>query len=111
MGGDHHERRKFGRRSVFKHAVVVQREGERIPGVVVDISEGGARFQTQDVSRLDKKLILEIPSDDFVVKCEVVHVLENSVGLKFVESPRRLSWGPKSELRLLKSILKKNSQQ
>lgn len=90
------ERREFGRRNVCKQAVAILEDGTRIPGVVVDISVGGARIQVKDVTLLQPILLIEIPDDDFVVKCEVVHYLENAVGLRFLQSPRRLSWSQKS---------------
>jgi PilZ domain len=91
------ERRKFGRRSVCKHAVAVLEDGRRVEGVVVDISEGGARIQVKDVTLLQSTFMIEIPDDDFVVKCEIVHYLENAVGLRFIQSPRRLSWSQRSK--------------
>lgn len=90
------ERREFGRRNVCKQAVAVLEDGTRIPGVVVDISVGGARIQVKDVTLLQPIFLIEIPDDDFVVKCEVVYYLENAAGLRFLESPSRLSWAQKS---------------
>lgn len=97
MSGSVVEKRKFGRRAAFKPAVIIQGDGERISGFVVDISEGGARFRTPDVARIKKVLTLEIPGDDFVVQCEVVHYLDDAVGVRYVGSPKRLSWQQSAE--------------
>lgn len=88
------EKRKFGRRSTFKPAVIITEDGKKISGVVVDISEGGARFQSQNPEIIPKHFVLEIASDDFTVKCELVHRRQDGVGMQFVGSPRKISWGP-----------------
>lgn len=92
MNYDGRERRKFGRRSVFKIATVVQGAGDRLFGHVIDISEGGARIQLPEVSLLLPEFFLEIPEDDFVVRCRLVHTQQNSAGVEFTRPPRRLSW-------------------
>ena len=86
------EKRLFGRRTVFKPALIVLESGEQIAGVVVDISETGARFKTADPGRVPRTIVLQIPSDDFCVEGEVVHILSDAVGIKFSASPKRLSW-------------------
>lgn len=88
------EKRKFGRRTAFKPAVIVTDDGRKIAGVVVDISEGGARFQTADTSLVPKQFVLEIAGDDFCVRSELVHRLADAVGMQFIASPRKISWGP-----------------
>ncbi|HPG89098.1 MAG TPA: PilZ domain-containing protein [Hyphomicrobium sp.] len=88
------EKRKFGRRSVFKPAVLVLEDGKKITGIVVDLSEGGARFQSPNAAQIPKIFMLEIAGDDFTVKCELVHRREDSVGMQFIASPRKISWGP-----------------
>jgi hypothetical protein len=92
MDNHSRERRRFGRRSVFKVATVVQGAGDRLFGHVIDISEGGARIQLPEVSLLMPEFFLEIPEDDFVVRCRLVHTLQNSAGVEFTRPPRRLSW-------------------
>lgn len=88
------EKRKFGRRSAFKPAVIVTDDGRKIAGVVIDISEGGARFQTPDPTLVPKQFLLEIAADDFCVRGELVHRLTDAVGIQFIASPRKISWGP-----------------
>lgn len=88
------EKRKFGRRAVFKPAVIVTDDGRKIAGSVIDISEGGARFQTADPTLIPRVFMLEIAVDDFCVRSEVVHRLAEAVGIKFIASPRKISWGP-----------------
>ena len=88
------EKRKFGRRSAFKPAVIVTDDGRRIAGVVIDISEGGARFQTADPSLRPEPFVLKIAGDVFCVRSELVHRLADAVGIQFIASPRKISWGP-----------------
>lgn len=96
------EKRKFGRRSVFKPAFVIQPNGERISGLVIDIADGGARFKTADPDKIARNVVLEIPVDDFIVECEVVHYLADAVGLQYVASPKKMSWRPPERKRILR---------
>ncbi len=41
---------------------------------------------------VEKEFYLEIPDDDLIVKCRVVHVDEVSIGVKYIKPPRRISW-------------------
>lgn len=59
---------------------------------VLDISEAGARIKTAKPEAVEKEFYLEILAGDFVVKCRRLHVQQTSVGVKFIGSPRRLSW-------------------
>lgn len=86
------DRRKFGRRTVFKSAVIVLSDGQRLPGSVVDFSDGGARIKLADVSAVGSEFDLEIPGDDFVVKCRLVHVEDVYIGVQYIKPPRRISW-------------------
>lgn len=87
------EKRKFGRRATFKPARLVSDDGRQIAGTVIDLSEGGARFQTADPSVVPMLFTLEIAGDDFCVKCRLVHRLADSIGVEFTASPRKMSWG------------------
>ena len=86
------ERRRFGRRPVFKVATVELATGERLDAKVVDLSDGGVRVKLADLSLLQGDFVVEIPEDDLIVKCRVIHRHESWVGAQFVRSPRRLSW-------------------
>jgi hypothetical protein len=85
-------RRQFGRRPTFKTATIVQGDGARIPATVIDLSEGGARLKISESGGIDEEFYLEIPADDFIVKCRLAHVQETSIGVLFIRPPRRLSW-------------------
>ena len=85
-------RRQFGRRPAFKPATIVQADGTRIPATVVDLSEAGARIKIADPDCAEKEFYLEIPADDFIVKCRIAHVQDASIGVLFIRPPRRLSW-------------------
>jgi hypothetical protein len=85
-------RRQFGRRQAFKAATIVHADGQRLPATVIDLSEGGARIRVAQPEVVEKEFYLEIPGDDFIVKCRVIHIQEASVGAAFIRPPRRLSW-------------------
>jgi hypothetical protein len=70
----------------------VQGDGARIPATVVDLSEAGARIKIADPDRAEKEFYLEIPADDFIVKCRIAHVQDASIGVLFIRPPRRISW-------------------
>lgn len=96
MTDDGRERRRFGRRSTFKAAVIVDRRDRQSPihikCFVVDISDGGARLQLDELQAVPQCLELIIEADDFSVQCEIAWRSENQVGVQFIRSPRRLSW-------------------
>jgi hypothetical protein len=85
-------RRQFGRRPAFKPATIVQADGTRIPATVVDLWVAGARIKVAEPNHAGSEFYLEIPADDFIVKCRVAHVQEASIGVLFIRPPRRLSW-------------------
>jgi hypothetical protein len=86
------EQRKFGRRSVFKGAVLLLDSGERLPGTVLNLSEGGAKIKMANPELLKGEFYLEIPGDDLIVKCSLIHVEGAVAGLQYIKPPRRLSW-------------------
>jgi PilZ domain len=86
------ERRQFGRRAVLKHAVLCDDAGQRLNCLVIDISASGARIKIEDNIQIPDVFFVEIPADDFVVKCRIVHRQPGSVGVHFIVSPSRLSW-------------------
>jgi hypothetical protein len=95
VGGQFYERRKFGRRGAFKKAFVILENGDRIAGFVTDLADEGARFRPEHETDIQGPLLLEILQDDFIVKCSIIHRFENTLGLKFLSSPRRISWRPR----------------
>ena len=78
------ERRQFGRRSAFKSATM--------SATVLDLSQGGARIRVAQPEAIGKEFYLEIPENDFIVKCGLVHMQDTSIGAVFIRTPRRLSW-------------------
>lgn len=85
------EKRRFGRRKLFKPAVFEGDGGNRLPCVIVDISEGGARIQFRDGVIMPRVFVLLLEEEDLCISCQMVHRAANSCGI-FVGSPRRLSW-------------------
>lgn len=86
------EQRKFGRRPVFKAAVVALDSGERLAGTVLDLSEGGAKIKMTKPELLKGEFYLEIPDDDLIVKCCLIHIENAVAGVQYIKPPRRLSW-------------------
>ncbi|MBS0268796.1 MAG: PilZ domain-containing protein [Proteobacteria bacterium] len=86
------EQRRFGRRPVFKAAVVALEDGQRLPGAILDLSEGGAKIKLAEPERLNGEFYLEIPGDDLIVKCRLIRIEGVIAGLQYVRPPRRLSW-------------------
>lgn len=86
------ERRQFGRRSVFKSAVIITNDGQRLPGAVVDFSDAGARIKLAQEAVVGPEFELEIPGDDFIVKCRLVHTEGVYIGAQYIKPPRRISW-------------------
>ncbi len=86
------DRRQFGRRPVFKPATIVQSGGQRLSVTVLDVSEGGARIKIEKPELVEKEFYLEIPEDDFIVRCRLMRVDEGFVGAQYIKAPRRLSW-------------------
>ena len=86
------ERRQFGRRPVCKAAFVKLDTGIELKVTVLNIAAGGARIRMRDPSKLVEEFFLEIPEDDFVVRCRIIYVDETAIGVQFTRAPRRLSW-------------------
>jgi PilZ domain len=86
------ERRGFGRRSVFKPAVIELDDGRRIDGAVLDISDGGAKVRLTDPEALKGEFYLEMPGDDLIIRCRCARIENGIAGIEFVKPPRRLSW-------------------
>jgi PilZ domain len=86
------DQRKFGRRPVFKAAVIVFDDGQRLPCTILDLSEGGAKVKTPTPESLKGEFYLEVPSDDLVIRCQLAYVEAGAAGVKYVKPPRRLSW-------------------
>jgi len=86
------ERRRFGRRAVFKRATIVTDGGVETGCVVVDISADGARLKLSDPAIIPDRLGLMIEDDDFSVHCKVIRREDEHLAVHFIGSPRRLSW-------------------
>jgi hypothetical protein len=86
------ERRQFGRRQVFKPAEIVLDDGRRFACAVIDFSDAGARIKLATIEFTENEFDLEISADDFVVRCQIMHADEPSIGVRFIKPPRRISW-------------------
>ncbi|HDR46617.1 MAG TPA: PilZ domain-containing protein [Geoalkalibacter subterraneus] len=83
------EKRRFGR-IPFGHAVTLTTEGENLVGRLIDLSLKGAKVQTApstlkfgEQCRFLLALAEEIALE---FRCEVVHVEEDLLGVKFIEA-------------------------
>lgn len=72
--------------------MIVLTDGQRLPGSVVDFSEAGARIKLADAAMVGSEFDLEIPGDDFVVKCRLAHAEGDYIGAQYIKPPRRISW-------------------
>ena len=86
------EKRAFGRRPTFKPAILVLDDGRRLPGTLLDQSEGGAKIKLSAPESLLGEFFLEVPEDDLIVRCRVAHASADTMGLQYVKPPRRISW-------------------
>jgi hypothetical protein len=86
------DRRQFGRRPVFKPATIVQSGGQRTPATVLNVSDGGARLKIEKPELVETEFYLEIPEDDFIVRCRLLRLEDTVVAVQFIKAPRRLSW-------------------
>jgi hypothetical protein len=96
------ERRGFGRRSTIQHGWI------KVPGrperacVVENISVAGALLRCEGARALPFAFDLSIDSSGFQAHCEVRHVSETHVGVRFVDrlsvsEPARKSARPSSD--------------
>lgn len=92
MAGGRRERRLFGRRTICEHGYIQAECGAAHPCIVVDISTGGARLQVNSKEFGATQFNLVVPGIDLTVLCKIVHQTTGQVGVKFLRSPRRLSW-------------------
>lgn len=83
--------RQFGRRTVYKPAVILDRAGGRLACIVVDLSEGGAALRLCETARPPAVFALLIEADDVIVACEIAHQTGSTMGVRFIRSPRRAS--------------------
>ena len=98
------ERRRFGRRKVFKVASVVLADGRRVNGIVVDISEGGLCIQSSEAAIIRGEFAVEVAADDVVYKGRAVHTTGNAVGVEFTHAPQRMSWWSAHRRQLAKAL-------
>jgi len=63
-----------------------------LSGAVVDFSDAGARIKLTESATVGTEFDLEIPGDDFVVKCRLVHSEGIYIGAQYIKPPRRISW-------------------
>lgn len=83
------DKRRFGRRTVFKPARLVIENDIAVPCIIVDESEGGARIQVA-LDRDPSTVLLVIPEEELWVSCAVRHRSAAHMGLEYMTWPRSL---------------------
>lgn len=79
------ERRQFGRRQDSAHGWVIVEGRPRVPCIVRDISQAGARLDVDQPSWLPFRFHLVVESRGIDTDCEVRHQQATSVGVLFVK--------------------------
>ena len=86
------DRRKFGRRTVLKQAIVMRNFEDLFACIVVDISISGARLHFKRQQVIEDEFMLAIPEEDVLYDCRIIHRQATSVGVTFTRVPRKLSY-------------------
>jgi PilZ domain-containing protein len=76
------ERRQFGRRQTFLHAMITGSGRPPVPCIVRDLSASGARIEVQTPAWLPRHFRL-IVEGTLRSECEVVHRSTDAVGVRF----------------------------
>ena len=83
------ERRKFGRRTVFKRATCVSLDGTKLGCIVVDLSPGGARLQLKE-GEPSQQFTLVMLDDEIAIRCTIAHRSIGHIGVKYIGLSRSL---------------------
>jgi len=78
------ERRQFGRRQTFWHAVISPGGRSSIACIVRNTSDEGALLEVAQTCWLPFRFRIVIEATKFEADCEVVRRTENAVGVRFV---------------------------
>lgn len=84
------ERRKFGRRTVFKRATCVSLDGTKLSCIVVDISPDGARLQLKE-GEPSQQFTLLIHDDEVAIPCTIANRITGQIGAQYVGLSRNLT--------------------
>jgi hypothetical protein len=82
------ERRQFGRRRTFVHAIVSARGRPSVPCIMRDVSEGGALLEVSYPRWFPARFRLVIEATGFETECEIVHRTDTAVGVRFMTPVR-----------------------
>jgi hypothetical protein len=77
------ERRQFGRRQTFMHAVISLRGRPSVPCVVRNLSTSGALLEVDRPAWLPARFRVIIEAISFETDCEIVHRTNTGVGDRF----------------------------
>lgn len=80
------EKRMHKRNPVLYHAVGLMPRDDTFKCRVLNISDGGAMLQIDDVDVLPEKLRVFIPESKTMHDCEVVWKKDGNLGVRFVSS-------------------------
>lgn len=101
-------RRRFGRREVFKSATILTDAGLKVPCMVINQSDGGLALK-DPLCELPPSFFIIFEEEDKIVRCQIIHQTGEAIGVQFVNAPRPastfdLSWHLKRR-RLLQQAL------
>lgn len=85
------ERRRFGRRSCRVHGWVRLNRRTRIPCVMTDYSQSGARLHLAVPTILPLRIWICFDGFDRAIPCEIRHVHDVEVGVEFRQPSQRRS--------------------
>jgi len=77
------ERRQFGRRLIYTHALIHARGRPAVLCVMRDVSDGGALLEVAHPQWLPSRFRLVVEAAGFETDCEIVHREETAVGVRF----------------------------
>ncbi|MGD9804058.1 MAG: PilZ domain-containing protein [Hyphomicrobiaceae bacterium] len=106
-------RRRFGRRTTFKRALIVPERGDNVQCIAVSWSDGGALLDLGERDCPHDTFNLLLGDDDIVVYCNVVRRFGRKIGVEFLRSPQRASrWETTSRQRakiLVSAVLERDN--
>lgn len=82
------ERRRFGRRHSRVHGWVTLNRRSRIPCVMTDYSEGGARLALAEAAILPPRFLISFDGFAGAIYCELRHASMDQAGVAFSQNQR-----------------------
>lgn len=97
------ERRRFGRRSCRVHGWIRTARRKRVPCIMTDYSQGGARLDIIDTGVVPRCFTLSFDGLGTDIYCEVRHEGSDAIGVEFA---RRRGQKPEDATAAVDALLK-----